>query len=111
MSGIEVPAHIARFHNSVKISEIAIYAVIKMFSAANASIAKEARDKSDEQPINKQLVVDGTGVFENICFYVTPIGPDGSEHRKHSDLLTGQRGILQLMSNEKRTTVSGRHGN
>lgn len=24
--------------------------------------------------------------FETVCFYVTPIGEDGSEHRKHSDL-------------------------
>lgn len=24
--------------------------------------------------------------FENTCFYVTPIGEEGSEHRKHSDL-------------------------
>lgn len=24
--------------------------------------------------------------FETVCFYVTPIGDDGSEHRKHSDL-------------------------
>lgn len=27
--------------------------------------------------------------FENTCFYVTPIGEDGSEHRKHSDLFLG----------------------
>lgn len=25
--------------------------------------------------------------FENICFYVTPIGEEGSEQRKHSDML------------------------
>lgn len=24
--------------------------------------------------------------FETVCFYVTPIGEDGSDHRKHSDL-------------------------
>ena len=27
--------------------------------------------------------------FENTCFYITPIGEEGSEHRKHSDLLLG----------------------
>jgi hypothetical protein len=27
--------------------------------------------------------------FETTCFYVTPIGEDGSEHRKHSDLFLG----------------------
>lgn len=28
-----------------------------------------------------------TATFENICFYITPIGTDGSEERKHSDML------------------------
>ena len=27
--------------------------------------------------------------FENTCFYITPIGDEGSEHRKHSDLFLG----------------------
>jgi hypothetical protein len=27
--------------------------------------------------------------FENACFYITPIGDDGSEQRKHSDLFMG----------------------
>ncbi|MGQ7261728.1 hypothetical protein [Vreelandella sp. V005] len=27
--------------------------------------------------------------FENTCFYITPIGEDGSEQRKHSDLFLG----------------------
>jgi hypothetical protein len=26
------------------------------------------------------------GSWDTICFYITPIGPDGSEERKHSDL-------------------------
>jgi hypothetical protein len=30
-----------------------------------------------------------SGEFDNICFYVTPIGEDGTEHRKHSDLFLG----------------------
>jgi hypothetical protein len=32
------------------------------------------------------LVTAEQAKFETICFYVTPIGEDGSEHRKHSDL-------------------------
>lgn len=32
------------------------------------------------------LITTEQARFETVCFYVTPIGEDGSEHRKHSDL-------------------------
>lgn len=35
------------------------------------------------------LVTLEQGDFESTCFYVTPIGEEGSEHRKHSDLFLG----------------------
>lgn len=36
-----------------------------------------------------QLVTIEQANFENTCFYVTPIGEEGSEHRRHSDLFLG----------------------
>jgi hypothetical protein len=30
-----------------------------------------------------------TDEFQSVCFYITPIGDDGSEHRQHSDLFLG----------------------
>ena len=33
-----------------------------------------------------QLMTTEQAKFETVCFYVTPIGEDGSEQRKHSDL-------------------------
>jgi hypothetical protein len=38
-------------------------------------------------PIN--LPQDSGGDFSKTCFYITPIGIDGSEQRKHSDLFLG----------------------
>lgn len=33
--------------------------------------------------------VAGNGDWENICFYISPIGEDGSDHRIHADLFLG----------------------
>lgn len=35
------------------------------------------------------LVTSGNSNFDNTCFYITPIGEEGSEARKHSDLFLG----------------------
>lgn len=32
------------------------------------------------------IVTSGNSSFDNICFFIAPIGEDDSEHRKHSDL-------------------------
>lgn len=32
------------------------------------------------------IVTSGNSAFDNICFFIAPIGEDDSEHRKHSDL-------------------------
>jgi hypothetical protein len=37
-----------------------------------------------ENTTNQQIQLNDS--FDNICFYITPIGEDNSEHRKHSDL-------------------------
>lgn len=36
-----------------------------------------------------QLVTADHAAFETTCFYITPIGEEGSEQRKHSDLFLG----------------------
>lgn len=35
------------------------------------------------------IVTSGNSSFDSTCFYITPIGEDGSEARKHSDLFLG----------------------
>ncbi len=41
-----------------------------------------------EPPASKPADSAGGGPdFTSVCFYVTPIGADGSEHRKHSDFM------------------------
>lgn len=35
------------------------------------------------------VVTSGNSHFDSTCFYITPIGEDGSEQRKHSDLFLG----------------------
>lgn len=37
----------------------------------------------------RQLITAAAADFATTCFYVTPIGSDDSEHRKHSDLFLG----------------------
>lgn len=36
-----------------------------------------------------QLITHEHASFESTCFYITPIGEENSEHRKHSDLFLG----------------------
>jgi hypothetical protein len=39
-----------------------------------------------QEPGKEKAVSRSSSQWHKICFYVTPIGDDGSEHRKHSDL-------------------------
>ena len=39
--------------------------------------------------ITRSLITTDAAAFETTCFYVTPIGEQGSEVRKHSDLVMG----------------------
>lgn len=41
------------------------------------------------QPEQRSLVTSERAGFETACFYITPIGEEGSEQRKHSDLFLG----------------------
>jgi hypothetical protein len=44
----------------------------------------------DQQPTQSaQLITSDHAQFEATCFYIAPIGEDGSEARKHSDLFLG----------------------
>lgn len=52
--------------------------------AALASNGTPAKTKADGQSITQ-----AAATFATTCFYVTPIGSDDSEHRKHSDLFLG----------------------
>jgi hypothetical protein len=44
-----------------------------------------ASTSSPARPVSPLMTAEQAR-FETVCFYVTPIGEDGSEHRKHSDL-------------------------
>ena len=54
-----------------------------------------SNDTSDTSTTKVSVLVDNdeengssqTISYDNICFYITPIGEDGSEQRKHSDML------------------------
>ncbi|CNI54433.1 Uncharacterised protein [Yersinia frederiksenii] len=35
------------------------------------------------------IVTSGNSTFDTTCFYISPIGEEGSEHRQHSDLFLG----------------------
>lgn len=46
----------------------------------------EGNGASDLNRSSNQLVTREHGNFERTCFYITPIGEEGSEYRQHSDL-------------------------
>ena len=49
-----------------------------------------AEQASAEQVVrNQQVVTAEHATFDSTCFYIAPIGEDGSEQRKHSDLFLG----------------------
>ena len=54
-----------------------------------ATTRQEVESKLTHTHSIGQLVTLEQANFENTCFYVTPIGDDGSEERKHSDLFLG----------------------
>lgn len=60
-------------------------------SLPSTSISASTQNTSpfSEKAKNSELMTSETARFESICFYVTPIGEDGSEQRKHADLFLG----------------------
>ena len=42
-----------------------------------------------ELPEDRSLITKSEADFATLCFYITPIGEDGTETRKHSDLFLG----------------------
>lgn len=54
-------------------------------ASAQAHGAVESVGGTSSRP-SSPLMTAEQARFETVCFYVTPIGEDGSEHRKHSDL-------------------------
>ena len=52
-----------------------------------ASVAQPAIVQGSDSLESETKSEDPKVAFENICFYVTPIGEEGSEQRKHSDML------------------------
>ncbi|MCW2952043.1 MAG: hypothetical protein JWQ48_1213 [Conexibacter sp.] len=46
-------------------------------------------DNGAQAPIAR-ITPTPTGDLKKTCFYITPIGEEGGEHRKHADLLLGQ---------------------
>jgi hypothetical protein len=53
--------------------------------ASSAPIPDSAVNRTDRH----HLVTQDHAQFQTTCFYITPIGDDGSDHRKHSDLFLG----------------------
>ena len=51
------------------------------------SSGKLELERPDASP--KTLITSGAANFAKTCFYITPIGEEGSERRKHSDLFLG----------------------
>ena len=55
-----------------------------------SSLGVERQGLSSAAPAGSTaLVTAEQGSFDTICFYITPIGEEGSEFRKHSDLFLG----------------------
>lgn len=53
---------------------------------SSSSVAERPNVHSHE---NRSLITQEHAEFETTCFYVTPIGADGSDQRRHSDLFLG----------------------
>lgn len=51
--------------------------------ASSSSLSPKTFSSVSESP----LVVHSDAQFDRVCFFIGPIGEDGSEHRRHSDLM------------------------
>jgi len=60
---------------------------------SQSQIATSVTDISELVHITKKhitgIVTSGNSSFDNTCFYITPIGDEGTEQRKHADLFLG----------------------
>lgn len=54
-----------------------------------AALATPSLGTSDQTSPNRSLVTGDHAKYESTCFYITPIGDEGTEHRRHSDLFLG----------------------
>lgn len=60
-----------------------------MLDALPASTVVPLAQTSTISGEHRSLVTQEHAEFETTCFYITPIGEDGSEQRRHSDLFLG----------------------
>ncbi|MBP5100643.1 hypothetical protein, partial [Pseudomonas protegens] len=58
-------------------------------SSSMSAVAASQPAYSEKSTASSGLMTSESAQFESICFYVTPIGEDGSEQRKHADLFLG----------------------
>lgn len=57
-------------------------------SAGAASLSLEAQISVDV-PLKKKTNMQSENEWDSVCFYITPIGSEGSEQRMHADLFMG----------------------
>lgn len=50
------------------------------------SVDKEILCEKEENKGEENVQINGTSEWDKICFYIAPIGSEGSDERKHSDL-------------------------
>lgn len=106
----DVPAELAEEAVDTFVVNLRFLGLLQTLSGAERIVTKDhLLDSLPASPISSSssasfstspsapiAIKAGTGLvtaehahFESTCFYVTPIGEDGSEHRKHSDLFLG----------------------
>ena len=78
----------ARLVSIEHIIESQISSEVKSFTSSKVIQPPGIQDSSLTQEISS-VVTSGNSNFDTTCFYITPIGAEDSEHRKHSDLLLG----------------------
>lgn len=55
----------------------------------SSTVTSPARDYAAPAERGMSLTTSARAEFDRTCFYITPIGAEGSEARKHSDMLLG----------------------
>jgi hypothetical protein len=62
---------------------------VETLPASTFTKSAEGRLSANLQSSSTAVITGEQAHFQTICFYITPIGEDGSEQRKHSDLFLG----------------------
>jgi hypothetical protein len=65
---------------------VSIEQVIEELPSSDSTIKKSLSAVSSAGVNNSLAVTDVPSDWQKICFYITPIGPEDSQERKHSDL-------------------------